>query len=133
MVREKLMAMLSGAFGLLAALLAMLGLYGVISFTVARRRNEIGIRVALGADRRQVVFMVMREAGSLLAIGLAIGAALSAVAGRGASSLLFGLKPSDPLSLALAALLLTAVALFASYIPARRAAKIDPMTALRYE
>ncbi len=132
-VREKLMAMLSGAFGLLAALLAMLGLYGVISFTVARRRNEIGIRVALGADRRQVVFMVMREAGTLLVIGLVIGAALSAVAGRGATSLLFGLKPSDPLSLAVSVLLLTLVALFASYIPARRAAKVDPMVALRYE
>jgi ABC-type antimicrobial peptide transport system permease subunit len=127
------MAMLSGAFGLLAALLAMLGLYGVISFTVARRRNEIGLRVALGADRRQVMLMVMREAGILLVIGLVIGAALSAVAGRGAGSLLFGLKPSDPLSLAVSVLLLSLVALFASYIPARRAAKVDPMVALRYE
>jgi predicted permease len=133
LVRERLLAILSGAFGLLAALLAMLGLYGVISFTVARRRNEIGIRVALGADRRQVVFMVMREAGMLLVIGLAIGAALSAVAGRGAGSLLFGLQPSDPLSLAISALLLAVVALLASYIPARRAAKVDPMVALRYE
>jgi predicted permease len=133
LIRERLMAMLSGAFGLLAALLAMLGLYGVISFTVARRRNEIGIRVALGADRRQVMLMVMREAGILLVIGLVIGAALSAVAGRGAGSLLFGLKPSDPLSLAVSVLMLTLVALFASYIPARRAAKVDPMVALRYE
>jgi predicted permease len=133
LIRERLMAMLSGAFGLLAALLAMLGLYGVISFTVARRRNEIGIRVALGADRRQVMLMVMREAGILLVIGLVIGAALSAVAGRGAGSLLFGLKPSDPLSLAVSVLLLSLVALFASYIPARRAAKVDPMVALRYE
>jgi predicted permease len=133
LVRERLMAMLSGAFGLLAALLAMLGLYGVISFTVARRRSEIGIRVALGADRRQVIVMVMREAGILLLIGLSIGGALSAVAGRGAGSLLFGLKPSDPLSLVLSTLLLTLVALFASYIPARRAAKVDPMVALRYE
>jgi predicted permease len=130
---ERLMAMLSGFFGLLAALLAMVGLYGVISFLVARRRNEIGIRLALGAERGQVVAMVMREAGRLLAIGIAIGTALSLAAGSGARSLLFGLKPHDPLTLMAAALLLSLIAAAASFLPARRASKLDPMAALRDE
>jgi predicted permease len=130
---ERLMAMLSGFFGLLAAVLAMVGLYGVISFLVARRRNEIGIRLALGAERGQVVAMVMREAGRLLLIGVLTGAALSLVAGRGAGSLLFGLKPYDPLTLITAALLLALIAVAASFLPARRASKLDPMVALRDE
>jgi predicted permease len=133
LVRERLLAMLSGAFGLLAALLSMLGLYGVIAYMVARRQSEIGIRVALGADRPRVVLMILREAAVLLGLGLAIGIALSIAAGRGAQSLLFGLKSGDPLTLISAAALLTAVALLASFIPARRAAKVDPMVALRYE
>ncbi len=128
---ERLMAMLSGFFGVLAAVLAMAGLYGVISFLVARRRNEIGIRLALGAERGQVVAMVMREAGRLLAIGIVTGIALSLVAGRGAQSLLFGLKPYDPLTLVGAALLLAVIAASASFLPARRASKLDPMVALR--
>jgi predicted permease len=130
---ERLMAMLSGFFGMLAALLAMVGLYGVISFLVARRRNEIGIRLALGAERGQVVAMVMREAGRLLAIGIVTGAALSLVAGRGAGSLLFGLKPYDPLTLIGAAVLLALIAAAASFLPARRASRLDPMVALRDE
>ncbi len=130
---ERLMAMLSGFFGLLAAVLAMVGLYGVISFLVARRRNEIGIRLALGAERGQVIAMVMREAGRLLLIGIAIGVTLSLAAGRGARALLFGLKPYDPLTLAGAALLLALIATAASFLPARRASKLDPMAALRDE
>ena len=130
---ERLMAMLSGFFGVLAAVLAMVGLYGVISFLVARRRNEIGIRLALGAERGQVVAMVMREAGRLLLIGVVTGAALSLLAGRGARSLLFGLKPYDPLTLVAAALLLALIAAAASFLPARRASKLDPMVALREE
>jgi predicted permease len=130
---ERLMAMLSGFFGVLAALLAMVGLYGVISFLVARRRNEIGIRLALGAERGQVVAMVMREAARLLAIGVVTGAALSLLAGRGAGSLLFGLRPYDPLTLVTAALLLALIAAVASFLPARRASKLDPMVALRDE
>jgi len=132
-VRERLLATLSGFFGLLAALLATMGLYGVISYMVARRRNEIGVRVALGADRGQVVAMMMREAGGLLAIGVVIGTPLALVAGRSASSLLFGLKPQDPLTLAVSVALLTLIAALASFVPARRAAKVDPMVALRYE
>jgi putative ABC transport system permease protein len=123
--------MLSGFFGFLAALLAMVGLYGVISYIVARRRNEIGIRMALGAECRQVVGMVMGEAWRLLAIGVAAGTALSLVPGRWASSLLFGLKPYDPLTLAAAVALLAVIASLASFLPARRASKLDPMDALR--
>jgi predicted permease len=130
---ERLMAMLSGFFGVLAAVLAMVGLYGVISFLVARRRNEIGIRLALGAERGQVVAMVMREAGRLLAIGLGTGIALALLAGRSARSLLFGLQPYDPLTLAAAAVLLALIAALASFLPAQRASKVDPMAALRDE
>jgi predicted permease len=131
MLRERLLAMLSGFFGLLAALLGMLGLYGVISYIVMQRRNEIGIRVALGANRGQVVRMVMREAGLLLAIGVTIGTVLSLAAGRTAASLLFELKPNDAMTLAAAAGLLAAIGAIASFLPARRASKLDPMAALR--
>ena len=133
LARERLMAILSGFFGFLAALLAMVGLYGVISYVVARRRNEIGIRMALGAQRGQVVGMVMRETGQMLVIGIVTGITLSLAAGRSAGSLLFDLKPYDPLTLTAAAAFLAVIATLASYVPARRAAKVDPMVALRYE
>jgi predicted permease len=133
LLRDRLMATLGGAFGLLAAILATIGLYGVISYMVARRRNEIGIRVALGADRVGVVRLVLREAAILLAFGLPIGAGLALWAGRTAGSLLFGLKPNDPATLIGAMLLLGGVALVASLGPARRAARLDPMQALREE
>jgi predicted permease len=130
---ERLMATLSGFFGFLAVLLATLGLYGVISYMVARRANEIGIRMALGADRARVVRLIMREASMLLAIGLGLGLALAWLAARGASSLLFGLKAGDPATFALAGTSLAAVALAASYLPALRAARLDPLNALREE
>ena len=133
LLKERLMATLSGFFGFLAALLATVGLYGVISYTVARRTNEIGIRMALGAQRRNVVGMIMREAGLLLAIGIAIGAALSLAAARTATSLLFGLKPHDPVTLGLAVVALAAVAATATFLPAHRASRLDPMAALREE
>jgi predicted permease len=133
LLQERLMAMLSGFFGVLAAVLAMVGLYGVISYIVARRRNEIGIRLALGAERGQVVGMVMREAGKLLAVGVVVGTALSLIAGRSAGSLLFGLKPYDAFTLLAAAGLLALIAALASFVPALRAAKLDPMAALRWE
>jgi putative ABC transport system permease protein len=133
LLRERLMATLSSAFGFLAGLLATLGLYGVISYMVARRRNEIGVRIALGADRGQVIRLVLREALLLLAAGVAAGVAIAFWSGRAASTLLYGIEPYDPASLAMAAALLTAVALAASYAPARRAARLDAMVALRDE
>ena len=132
LVRERLMAMLSGFFGLLAALLAMVGLYGVISYIVARRRNEIGIRVALGADRGQVIRHGHARSGALLAIGLsALGPCYPSLPAAAPSRFSFELKSYDPLTLLLAAFLLGGIAALASYLPARRAARLDPSTALR--
>jgi putative ABC transport system permease protein len=131
--RERLMAVLSGFFGALAALLAMIGLYGVISYIVATRKNEIGIRMALGANRRDVIGIVLRQTLALLGVGVGAGLVLAMAAARGADSLLFGLRSNDPLTLFGAAGFLTAVALTASYIPAYRASRVDPMNALRYE
>src|SRR4029077_10049291 len=118
LMRERLMATLSGFFGVLAGLIATIGLYGVMSYTVARRRNEIGIRMALGAGRSDVVRMVMREAGLLLLAGVVVGLALAIAAARAAATLLFGLHPGDPATLAMAAGSLVLVALLASYLPA---------------
>jgi predicted permease len=122
LVRERLMAMLAGFFGALAAVLAMVGLYGMIAFAVAQRRQEIGIRVALGAGRPQVIAMVMREAAVLLLTGAAVGTAVSLLAGRSTASLLFGIT-----------LLLVSIAAIASLLPARTAARQDPLVALRSE
>jgi len=133
LMRERLMATLSGFFGALAALIATIGLYGVMSYMVARRRNEIGIRIALGADRASVVRMVMREAGLLLAGGVVVGTALAIAAARTAATLLFGLHPGDPATLAMAAVGLGSVAMLASYLPALRAARLEPTEALREE
>jgi putative ABC transport system permease protein len=133
LLRERLMATLSGFFGGLAALIAAIGLYGVMSYTVARRRNEIGVRIALGADRRQVVRMVMAEAGGLLAAGLAIGVPAALAATRFASALLFGVTPHDPATLAAAVIGLALVAALASYVPALRASRLEPIEALRDE
>jgi putative ABC transport system permease protein len=130
---ERLMATLSGFFGVLAALIATVGLYGVMSYVVTRRRVEIGIRMALGADRRDVIRMVVADAGKLLALGLAVGAGLSVAAGTSAATLLYGLKPWDPSTLALAAALLGVVALLASWLPAARASKVSPTVALRQD
>jgi predicted permease len=130
---EKLMATLTGLFGGLAGLIAAIGLYGVMSYVVARRRNEIGIRMALGADRSNVIRMVLRESGALLGLGVLAGALLSVAAARTASSLLFGLTPGDPLTFAQATVALAIVAALASYLPARRASRVDPCLALRDE
>jgi putative ABC transport system permease protein len=133
LMRERLMAVLSGFFGGLAALLATIGLYGVMSYTVTRRRNEIGIRMALGAERRDVVRMVMREAATLLAAGVIVGGLLAIAAAQTASKLLFGLKPGDPVTLLTAIAGLAFVAMCASYVPALRASHLEPTEALRDE
>jgi putative ABC transport system permease protein len=133
LMRDRLMAALAGAFGVLAGSLAVLGLYGVIAYMVARRRNEIGVRVALGASGADVIGLVLKEAVLLLAIGLTVGTALAAWAGQAAASLVFGLKPRDPVTLGGAAVLLSMVALLASYGPALRASRLQPMDALRDE
>jgi ABC-type antimicrobial peptide transport system permease subunit len=133
LTRERLLATLSGFFGGLALLLATIGLYGVMSYNVARRRNEIGIRMALGASRVDIVRTITRQTLWMLAIGVALGVLLSIATTRGASSLLFGIQPNDVLSLLGAALFLVAVGLFAGYVPAQRASRMDPSNAIRYE
>ena len=133
LLRERLMATLSGFFGALAAVLAMIGIYCVMSFMVIRRRNEIGVRMALGAGRRDILGMVIREAATLVAIGLAAGALIALAAATTARTLLYGLQPSDPATLGLAIAALTIVALSSSLLPAHRAASIDPLQALREE
>lgn len=133
LLRDRLMAALAGAFGLLAGSLAVLGLYGVIAYMVARRRNEIGVRIALGATRGRIIALVLREAALLLGIGLVLGTALAAWAGEAAAALLYGVTPRDPLTLGGAIALLALVALFASYGPAWRASRMEPLAALRDE
>ena len=133
LVRERLMAALSAAFGALAGLLAAIGIYGVMSYTVTRRANEIGIRLAMGASRRGVLRLVIVEAVWLVGIGLVIGAALGLGAAKAARSLLFGLQPTDPVTIGAAIALLATIGFIASYLPARRASRVDPMNVLRQE
>jgi putative ABC transport system permease protein len=133
LLAERLLATLSGFFGALAVVLAMIGLYGVMSYTVAERTSEIGIRMALGARRADVTTMILRKAATLLVAGLVLGAGLSLATASAASALLFGLKPRDPATLATAAAVLAAVALAAGYFPARRAAALDPIASLKNE
>jgi putative ABC transport system permease protein len=130
---ESLMAALSGFFGILAGMLTAVGLYGVISFLVVQQTHEIGIRMALGASKRQVLSLILRETLLLAVLGIGVGLPITFGVARLVASMLFGIKPGDPVALALAAFALCGVALAASYIPARRAAKVDPVVALRYE
>ena len=130
---DRLMTTLSAAFAVLATLLAAVGLYGVLAYTVTQRTREIGLRMALGAAPSRVRVMVLRQVAIMTVIGGVIGLTAAVAAGRGAQSLLFQLQGSDPLVLAASAIVLTLVALGAGLIPAHRASRLDPMRALRYE
>jgi ABC-type antimicrobial peptide transport system permease subunit len=126
-------AALSAFFAGLALLLAAIGLYGLMSYTVGRRTHEIGIRLALGAQLHNVKWMVLRESVALGLTGMAVGILCALGAGRLLASMLFGVSSSDGQSIVIASLLLLGVALTAGYLPARRAMRVDPMVALRYE
>jgi len=130
---DRFLTFLSVCFGLLAATLAAVGLYGVMAYTVTRRTREIGIRMALGATQGSVSWLILREVVWLALVGLIVGVPLAFAVGRVTESLLFGVRASDPLVFAAAVLLLGGVALLGGYLPARKAARIDPMVALRYE
>jgi predicted permease len=130
---DRMISTLSAAFALLATLLAAVGLYGVLAYSVAQRTKEIGVRMALGADRSRVRRMVLRQVSVLTLIGGVIGIAAAIGIGRGAKSLLFGIAGWDPIVIGLSAVVLTVVALGAGYVPALRASRVDPMQALRYE
>jgi ABC-type antimicrobial peptide transport system permease subunit len=130
---EQLMAGLVATFGALATLLAVMGLYGVTLYGVNRRTREFGIRIALGAQNSDVMRCIMREMLALVLIGVLLGTAGTLAASRLIGSFLYGLAGNDAPTIAVAALLLTTSTLFAAYLPARRASRIDPMVALRYE
>jgi ABC-type antimicrobial peptide transport system permease subunit len=131
--RERLLAFLSTMLGGLAAALAAIGLFGVTSFSVAQRTREIGIRMAIGAARRTILQQFLGESGWTIAAGLAVGVPLALGCGVLAGSLLYGLKPQDPLTAFAAALILIAIAVVAALIPAWRASRLDPLVALRWE
>ena len=126
-------AVLLGGMAILALILAAVGTYGVMSYIVGRRTNEIGIRMALGAARRQIVGMVLRQAGTLVLLGIVIGSLGAAAGARLMEGLLAGVKPVDPLTYGCVAGVLAGVALLACFLPVRRAMRVDPMVALRYE
>jgi ABC-type antimicrobial peptide transport system permease subunit len=133
LLQERTISQLAGFFSVSALALACLGLYGILSYSVARRTREIGIRMALGARKGNVIFGIMRQGMMLTLVGCTGGVILAVALTRVVSSLLYGVTPTDPLTFALTVLLLGAVALVSCWLPARRAARIDPMVALRYE
>ncbi len=133
LVTERMIASLSTVFGFLATVLAIIGLYGVMSYSVSQRTREIGIRVALGAEQGKVIWMVMHDVLLLIAVGVAVGVPAALALTRVVQSQLYGLQAHDPWTLGLATALLAMVACAAGYVPALRASRVDPMKALRYE
>jgi ABC-type antimicrobial peptide transport system permease subunit len=131
--QEKLFAQAYTLLGSLALLIASIGLFGLMSYNVTRRTNEIGIRMALGAQPSDVVQMVMRESLVLVSSGLILGLATALAAGRLVKTLLFGLSPADPSTIVLSVVIMIAVSAFAGYLPARRASRVHPLVALHYE
>jgi ABC-type antimicrobial peptide transport system permease subunit len=131
--QDRMLATLSGFFGGLALLLAAVGLYGVVAYTTALRSAEIGIRIALGAPWPSVLWLVLRDALLLVTVGLAIGLPFSFAAARAVSSILFGIGPADPLAFVATSAVLLAIGIAAAFLPARRAAGMNPMQALRNE
>jgi ABC-type antimicrobial peptide transport system permease subunit len=131
--QPRMVARLCSIFGIIALLLAATGLYGVLSYGVARRTNEIGIRMALGAGKGRVIQMILRETGIMIVLGVVAGVIFTAVGVQLIKSNLFGLSALDPLTVLSAVVILTAVALLAGYIPAARAARVNPTQALRHE
>jgi ABC-type antimicrobial peptide transport system permease subunit len=129
--RDRVMATLSSLFGLLAAVLAAVGLHGVVAYAVERRRREIGIRIALGAGRTAILTSILRESAGAVGAGLAVGVMLSLAVTGAARSLLFGLGPRDAATLAAAVFGLTGIAVVATLMPARRAVRIDPIRTLK--
>jgi len=133
LVRPRFLSLLLGSFSVIALLLAAVGIYGVMAYSVSQRTQEIGVRVALGATTRNVLSMVIGQGLKLTVVGLAVGLTGSFLLSRVMASLLFEISPTDPLTFAMVGIGLAAVALLACFVPARRAAKVDPMVALRYE
>jgi ABC-type antimicrobial peptide transport system permease subunit len=133
LTRDRLLATLSGFFGAIALLLATVGLYGTLSYNVARRRNEIGIRIALGAARGRVVQLVLGEVARMVIVGVLVGAVAALASTRLVRSLLYGLSAFDPVTVVVSVAILTVVAVAAGALPAWRAARVDPIAALREE
>ena len=133
MLQPRVVASLSTAFAALALVLAMVGLYGITAYGVTRRSGEIGIRMALGAQRSSVVWLIMRDVVVLLGLGIVLGLAGALASGRLVTSLLYGIRPNEPVQLAGAVVTLALATALAAYLPARRAARLDPMSALHDE
>jgi ABC-type antimicrobial peptide transport system permease subunit len=133
MLQDRLIAALAGAFGVIALILATIGLYGVMSYVAATRTREIGIRLALGAQPSRVIGSLVREAMLLVGAGIALGVPAALASTKLVSSWLFGLKPNDPVTIVSGALFLASVGMVAAYIPAKRAAGVDPLVALRHD